>query len=170
MYLTENILKCCTWMSIWEQFNNLRDKKKKKKTKQTLVFELSVSYLFKHWYTMLLDPERPHTACDYLHPSEIIETQSKSVTWLLKTSVTNGSLWRGRGGSTLKIRWLKKKKSFSLRPLESEIKKKKKKSAPDVTISKQWNCHSPSENSPFCPWGEVRSRPPEWIWLLEVCS
>lgn len=51
--------------------DNLSEKRRKK---NTLVHELSVSYLSTGIHSAP-GPLHPHTACDYLHPSEIIKSQ-----------------------------------------------------------------------------------------------
>lgn len=52
--------------------DNVGEKRTRKKN--PLVLELSVSYLSTS-INSTPGPRRPHTACDYLHPFEIIKTQ-----------------------------------------------------------------------------------------------
>lgn len=39
----------------------------------------SVSATFQHPYPALPAPHHPHTACDYLHPFEIIKTRASQI-------------------------------------------------------------------------------------------
>ena len=39
----------------------------------------SVSATFQHRYAALPAPHHPHTACDYLHPFEIIKTRESQI-------------------------------------------------------------------------------------------
>lgn len=125
-------------MSFWEQqFDNLSDKKKRKGKKKTLVFELSVSYL--STYTKLLLPIRPHTACDYLHPSEIIKTPVSQII----VTIENSQLQRAFCG--LGSTWKKKNQEIQKRNfffIKASWIKIIKKCSPDITISKQQNSHS----------------------------
>lgn len=71
MYLTENIFKML-YMNVLLKAtvcDNLSEKRREKKN--TLVLELSVGYLSTSIHSAS-GPHHPHTACDYLHPFEII--------------------------------------------------------------------------------------------------
>lgn len=134
---------------------------------------------FKHRYAALPVPHHPHTACDYLHPFEVIETQVREINrWLLKGQFTKDSLctWLSGGGERLKNQEIQKiyfkasliKKNFKKWKGEKKINKE---CSPDITVLKQWSSHCLIYwNFLFCPWGEISRRPPVWSWMLEVCS
>lgn len=73
--------------------DNLSEKRREKKN--TLVFELSVGYLSTS-IRSALGLRRPHTACDYLHPSEMIKSQVSRI-----NVTAENSLARYKGLSAL---------------------------------------------------------------------
>lgn len=154
-------------MSFWEQHFNLRKKEEEKNN--TLVFELSVSYLSTSIHSAP-GLHHPRTACDYLHPSEMIKTQVSKSNVTVCCSYTGALCTRFCDGASA---WRIKRFKKVLFIKASLIQKNNynKKSSPDITLSRQWCCHSLTPKlSFFPPWAEISRRPPEWRRMLEVCS
>lgn len=89
--------------------------------RNTLVFALSVSYLSTTIHSAP-SPRRPCTACDYLHPFEMIKTQARPVTNSLHlvSVVGRGALEKSRDS----------KRSFCI--IKASLIKNTKKCSPDI--------------------------------------
>lgn len=117
-------------MSFWEQHFNLRKKEEEKNN--TLVFELSVSYLSTSIHSAP-GLHHPRTACDYLHPSEMIKTQVSKSNVTVCCSYTGALCTRFCDGASA---WRIKRFKKVLFIKASLIQKNNynKKSSPDITL------------------------------------
>lgn len=106
--MTENILLYMNVLLRATICDNLSEKKEKKKKYTGVWAQCQLPF-----NKSAPGPRRPHTACDYLHPFEIIETQVRQINatdcWeaSYKGLSALGSVAGGGGGSTWKIRFKK---------------------------------------------------------------